>query len=118
MNCWRGREGDTMFEIMAQGVDKPLFATKTHPIWVQEPDGTTKWKPAGECKLSDKVFVSSFYEEKYSAITSIKEKEPCDRVYNLDVQPLHLEPDRQAGTMYCNGILTGDFQIQNGAREE
>lgn len=117
MNCWVGPERDTMLTIMAQGMEQPLFATKTHPIWVEESDGTTKWKPAGDCKLSDKVFVSSFYEEKYSAIISIRESEPCNRVYNLDLLPLHGIMGKQAGTMYCNGILTGDFQIQNGAKE-
>lgn len=117
LNCWIGPERDSMLEIMAQGMESPLFATKTHPILVQESDGTTKWKPAGECKLSDKVFVFSFYEEKGSVITSIKERKPCDRVYNLDLLPLGGIMGKQAGTMYCNGILTGDFQIQNGVEE-
>ena len=115
MNCWIGPEREPMLEILVQGMKRALFVTKEHPIWVQEPDGTTKWKHAKDCKVSDMVLVSG-YEEKYCAIKSIKEKEACDRVYNLDLRPLHGVVG-QAGTMYCNGILTGDMQIQNGAKE-
>lgn len=107
-----------MIEITAQDMESPLLVTKTHPIWVQKPDGTTKWKTAGECKVSDKVLCLLCNEEKYCSILRIKEREPCDRVYNLDLVPVHGELGKQAGTMYCNGILTGDMQIQYGEREE
>lgn len=118
MNTWIGPESDAMIQMTAQDMESPLLVTKTHTIWVQEPDGTTKWKNAGECKVSDKVLCIFRYEEKYCSILRIEEREPCNRVYNLDLVPLRGEVGKQAGTMYCNGILTGDMQIQYGKREE
>ena len=42
MNTWIGPESDAMIQMTAQDMESPLLVTKTHPIWVQEPDGTTK----------------------------------------------------------------------------
>lgn len=115
MNCWRGPESEPMLEFYVNGKGKPLFVTRTHPIWVQESDGTTKWKSAKDCKTSDKLLVIE-NEESYREIKFIKKREPCPIVYNLDLMPLGGKLG-QTGTMYCNGILTGDMQIQDGQAE-
>lgn len=115
VNCWRGPEREPMLYIWVKGMDEPLFVTREHPIWVQETDGTTKWKSAKDCKTSDKVLVIKD-EERYCEIIYIRESEPSQTVYNLDLMPDGGKIG-QAGTMYCNGILTGDMQIQKGQAE-
>lgn len=109
MNVWRGSEQDNMVRIFVGSIRTDLLATKDHPIWVQEPDGTTKWKRAGDCKVLDKVFTES---GEYVPITEIIEEKPSDRVYNLGLE-LHRGNKEYEGTMYCNNIRVGDFLIQN-----
>lgn len=110
-NVWRGRESDTMVEIFAGDSKRGLLATKMHPVWVKESDGTQKWKRACECGTDDCILMEG--SEEYRPITEIREHQPCEEVYNLDLMPLDPSKGRN-GTMYCNGILTGDNQIQNG----
>lgn len=109
VNVWVGPEWDNMVEIYVDSIPNVLLATKTHPIWVQEPDGTTKWKLAGDCKVSDKVFTKS---GEYAPITWIMENKAEDRVYNLGLKLLCGNQEYE-GTMYCNDIRVGDFEIQN-----
>lgn len=116
-NIWRGPETDMMLELWAEGLQQGILVTKNHPVWIQEADGTVRWKRASACSVGDKVLVwHSHGEEVYHSIIEIIEKEPCEEVYNLDLQP---QNDRkgQAGTMYCNGILTGDNRMQNSDLE-
>ncbi|MDE6846123.1 MAG: hypothetical protein K2J99_10195 [Lachnospiraceae bacterium] len=115
-NIWKGPEMDSMLYIQAEGLQEGIFLTKSHPVLTKEPDGTEKWKRAGTCKVGDKVWVKvSRGEEAYHAIIEITEKEPCEEVYNLDLQPVN---GKTEGTMYCNGILTGDNRMQNSDLEE
>lgn len=115
-NIWKGPEMDTMLYIQAEGMQEGIFLTKSHPVLIKEPDGTEKWKRAGACSVGDKVLARvSHGEEAYRAIIEITEKEPCAEVYNLDLQPVGGGTE---GTMYCNGILTGDNRMQNCDLEE
>lgn len=113
-NVWKGPEYEQMVEIFVEGMPIPLFATKSHPIRVQEADGTEKWKQAGKCAVMDKVLVLDGTRE-YRSVVKIKEKDPCEVVYNLDLRSL--DGEYKEGMMYCNGILTGDNRVQNSKLE-
>lgn len=115
-NIWKGPEMDMMLYIQAEGLQEGIFLTKSHPVLIKEPDGTERWKRAGTCRVGDKVLVrTSHGEEAYHDIIEITEKEPCAEVYNLDLQPVSGGTE---GTMYCNGILTGDNRMQNSDLED
>ncbi len=114
-NIWKGPEQDRMLEIRAEGLRQGLFLTKNHPVWIREPDGATKWKRAGLCSVGDRVLIWDLQgKEIYYPIIEVEEKEPCEEVYNLDLRPLK---GGDMGTMYCNGILTGDNRLQNSDLE-
>lgn len=115
-NIWCGPEMDTMLSVQAEGLQEGIFLTKSHPVLTKGPDGTEKWKRAGTCNVGDKVLTrTSRGEEVYLAIIEITEREPCAEVYNLELQPVNGGTE---GTMYCNGILTGDNRMQNSDLEE
>ncbi len=114
-NVWRGQETEPMVELFAEGMERGLLMTKTHPVWIQGADGAAGWKRAGECRVDDRVFVAGSRECR--AVTRVAQRDSCGEIYNLDLRPAD-GAGGQAGTMYCNGILTGDNQIQNGNWEE
>jgi hypothetical protein len=116
-NIWTGPETDKMVRMSVEGVPTPVMLTKSHPVWVENKDEKAAWKRAGACRKGDRVVICDAEgKESYGAITDIEEVEPCDVVYNLDLHPCN-EQSKSQGTMYCNGILTGDNQIQNSKLE-
>jgi hypothetical protein len=117
-NIWTGPEMDNMIKLTAEGVENPVVLTKSHPVWIDNGNRKMVWKRAGECCKGDRVFVCDAQGKEFlSRITDIEEVKPCERVYNLDLMPCNGQ-SKSFGTMYCNGILTGDNQIQNSSWEE
>lgn len=118
VNIWEGPETEQMVELRADGLQaEGLLLTKAHPVWVMEAKGNTCWKRAGECSTSDSVLVENLVTGKaiFTPITDIVTKDPENIVYNLDLDPEDGAMDGE-GSMFCNGVLTGDNRIQNGIR--
>lgn len=112
-NVWKGPEFEKMLEIHAKDSRNNefcVFVTKSHPMWVKAENGSMEWRRAEACKIGDVLLCES---GEYVPILEIVEKEPCEEVYNLELQPLDSKDTRNIG-MFCNGILTGDNNIQNG----
>lgn len=107
-----------MVEIYREGApDTGLFLTKNHPVWVKDELGNEGFQRAGMCRTGDLILVKEeacAQQEGWVRITNIIEKDPCETVYNLDLMPLNEPGHVGAGSMFCEGILTGDNQIQNG----
>lgn len=117
-NIWTGPEMEQMVEIYREGApDTGLFLTKNHPVWVKDELGNEGFQRAGMCRTGDLILVKEeacAQQEGWVRITNIIEKDPCETVYNLDLMPLNEPGHVGAGSMFCEGILTGDNQIQNG----
>lgn len=115
-NVWRGPQYDAMLDIYIETQQTPgehLILTKDHPLWVKGPDGVEKWKRAGDCGLEDKL---QTLQHGWVRIAEMRETAPCSQVYNLELEQSGTSRS-QGGTMYCNGILTGDHQVQNSNLE-
>lgn len=110
VNVWKGPEAEKMVEITTEDGKNKVFATKTHPMWVKTERGTLEWKRAKDCCMGDYLLIEG---KGYCPIGAIAQKDACETVYNLDLKPLDIVEGSE-GSMYCNGILTGDNRIQNG----
>lgn len=106
-NIWSGEEADPMVEMWTEGVKEPLWMTRTHPVWVKDAQGKTGWKRASQCAAGDQVLTES---GAWRRLERVAEKESCGMVYNLELAP----EDGCLRAMFCNGVLTGDQQVQNG----
>ena len=116
VNVWCDPEREKMAEMLVEGqcFHGSLF-TKNHPIWVKEENGVEDFKPAGACRAGDYILVkrSIDVKETWVPIIEVVEREPSDRVLNLDLEPLSAHGVVERGSMFCEGILTGDNQVQN-----
>lgn len=112
-NVWRGPEFHDMLRFIGEDTEKTAFSvlmTELHPVWVREKSGEEHWKRASRCCVGDEVLTSS---GKYVPIKDIIIEKPCEEVFNLELEPLDGKDGAMIG-MYCNGIFTGDNNIQNG----
>ncbi|MEM5795721.1 MAG: Hint domain-containing protein [Bacillota bacterium] len=75
-----------------------LMATGTHPVLTEE-----GFKPMQELTTKDSVRTPAKGSQQVKDITMVKYE---DRVYNLE-----LSGDSHA--MVCNGLIVGDFQMEN-----
>lgn len=117
VNVWCGPENEKMLEIHGEGLQGAgLLLTKNHPVWVRNEDGSEGFKRAGTCCKGDRILVrkEGCLREEWIRIEKLVEKEPCEIVYNLDLEPLDESGAVGAGSMFCEDILTGDNQVQNG----
>lgn len=112
VNVWKGPEMEAMVEITTEDGKNKVLATKTHPIWVKTDGGTLAWKRAKDCCMGDMLLIE---RKGYCPIGAITQKSACETVYNLDLKPLD-DAEGSEGSMYCNGILTGDNRMQNGIK--
>lgn len=112
INVWQGPENRDMLRISGGDTEDTrfsVFMTGSHPVWIRDVNGRVLWKRAADCGLYDEVLTE---QGTYVPINSIVREKPCEVVYNLELEPLDGE-DGAIG-MYCNGIFTGDNNIQNG----
>ena len=113
-NVWNGPEKHDMLRFIGGNTAETVFSvlmTESHPVWVREKSGEEHWKRASSCRPGDEVMTAS---GEYVPITDIATENPCEEVFNLELEPVNGESG--AIGMYCNGIFTGDNNIQNGIR--
>lgn len=114
VNVWRGRERDGMLALtIGENIGRELVLTPDHPILVRGDDGKEYWRPAGSCKVGEYVWREDWQSGEWVKIDRIKKREEPMDVWNLELMDIKEQTDRGGKAMIAEGILVGDFAMQN-----